>query len=159
MWGNSPHSQLYSLEVALKKTVRVMTFCGYYDHTSPLFNNLGLLKLNNIRIYMSLLYVYKSLQKGSSLFVRYHHNAHYTRANNLSLVQLPNVFSTHSRRGIRWTGVELWNVLPLGIRRAPCYDAFKRQVKQYLLTQQAGILTPGGCGVFGFGFFCGEPLS
>ena len=48
--GNSPHSQLYSLEVALKKTVRVMSFSGYYDHTSPLFNNLGLLKLNNIRI-------------------------------------------------------------------------------------------------------------
>ena len=77
-----------------------MSFSDYYDHTSPLFNNLGLLKLNNIRIYMSLLYVYKSLQKDSSLFVRYHHNAHYTRANNLFLLQLPNVFSTYSRRGL-----------------------------------------------------------
>ena len=49
-----------------------MTFSGYYDHTSPLFNNLWLLKLNNIRIYVTIICsytVYTSFFKKENQFL------------------------------------------------------------------------------------------
>ena len=68
-------------------------FKSRYEHTTPLFNRLKLLNFDNIVKYMSLLFVFK-------LFTQYTENNYYnTRATTMSLLQMPNIFSTHSRRG------------------------------------------------------------
>ena len=106
---------------------------------------------------MSLLYVYKSLRKGSSLFVRYHHNAHYSRANNLS-VTTPQCILDSFQEGHPLDGGG-------ALERAAAGDQTSGKLRYFQTPSLGisanaaggGILTPGGCGYFGS--FCGEPLS
>ena len=93
-------THIKSLEVALKKIIRAIMFKSRYEHTTPLFNRLKLLNFNNIVKYMSLLFVFKSIQSEGPLFTRYPENNNYnTRATTMSLLQMPNIFSINSRRG------------------------------------------------------------
>ena len=113
-------------------------FKSRYELTTPLFNRLKLLNLNNIVNYMSLLFVFKSIQSEGPLFTRYPENNYYnTRATTMSSLQMmPNIFSTHSRRGVRWTGAGLWNWLPADLRKITNYSTFKIIVKKHLLAIQ-----------------------
>ena len=52
-------------------------FKSRYEHTTLLFNRLKLLNFNNIAKYMSLLFVFKSIQNESPLFTRYMENNNY----------------------------------------------------------------------------------
>ena len=89
-----------------------MTFGSRYEHTPPLFQNLSLLTIKNVNKYMSLIFVFKCLSKKSELFISRHNDLYNTRSNNTSMIQIPNIISSHSRQGIRWSGVELWTWLP-----------------------------------------------
>ena len=122
VWGNGNRTHIKSLEVALKKIIRAIMFKSQYEHTTPLFNRLKLLNFNNIVKYMSLLFVFKSIQSEGPLFTRYPENNYNTRATTMSLLQMPNIFSTHSRRGVRWTGAGLWNWLPAVCRPQKDYE-------------------------------------
>ena len=111
VWGNGNRTHVKSLEVALKKIIRAIMFKSRYEHTTPLFNRLKLLNFDNIVKYMSLLFVFKSIRVRCLLD---------TRKTIITLEQqlchccrCLTFLSTHSRRGVRWTGAGLWN-------RAPC---------------------------------------
>ena len=108
VWGNCCAIYLSPLELALKKIVRVRTFGSRYEHTPPLIQTLSLLNVKNVNKYMSLLFVFKCLNKNSELFIPQHNDMHNTRSNNISLIQIPNIISSHSRQGIRWSGHGGW---------------------------------------------------
>ena len=137
VWGNRCAIYLSPLELALKKIVRVMTFGSRYEHTPPLFQNLSLLNIKNVNNYMSLLFVFKCLSKNNELFSPHHNDMYNTRSNNTSMIQIPNIISSHSRQGIRWSGVELWNWLPGEVKSPASYSTFKFKLKQHLLEVQA----------------------
>ena len=138
VWGNCCAIYLSPLELVLKKIVRVMTFGSRYEHTPPLFQNLSLLNIKNVNKYMSLLFVFKCLSKNNELFIPHHIDMYNTRSNNTSMIQIPNIISSHSRQGIRWSGVELWNWLPGEVKSPASYSTFKFKLKQHLLEVQAG---------------------
>ena len=87
---------------------------------------------------MSLLFVFKCLSKNNELFIPHHIDMYNTRSNNTSMIQIPNIISSHSRQGIRWSGVELWNWLPGEVKSPASYSTFKFKLKQHLLEVQAG---------------------
>ena len=64
VWGNCCRKQLTSLELALKKIVRILSFSLYLEHS--LLINLKLLNVKNIIKYMSLLFVFKSIRKDNT---------------------------------------------------------------------------------------------
>ena len=98
VWGNYCAIYLSFLELALKKIVRVMTFGSKYEHTPPLFQNLSLVNINIVNKYMSLLFVFYCLSKNSELFIPHHNGMYNTRSNNTSMIQIPNIISSHSDR-------------------------------------------------------------
>ena len=51
VWGHTYKSNLHSLLILQKKAMRIMTFSGFREHTSPIFKALNLLK------YLDLVYV------------------------------------------------------------------------------------------------------
>ena len=81
-----------------------MTLCSRYEHTPPLFQNLSLLSVKNANKFMSLLFVFKFLSINSELFIPHYNDMYNTRSNNISMIQIPNIISSHSRQGIRWSG-------------------------------------------------------
>ena len=74
VWGNGNRTHIKSLEVALKKIIRAIMFKSRYEYTTPLLNRLKLINFNNIVKYMSLLFVFKSIQSDGPLFTRYPDN-------------------------------------------------------------------------------------
>jgi hypothetical protein len=58
VWGNTYESSLKSLVLLQKRVVRIITFSRYDEHTSPLFKNLGLLKLFDIIKMSNLLFMH-----------------------------------------------------------------------------------------------------
>jgi hypothetical protein len=58
VWGNTYKSSLKSLVLLQKRVVRIITFSRYDEHTSPLFKNLGLLKLFDIIKMSNLLFMH-----------------------------------------------------------------------------------------------------
>ena len=59
-------------------------------------------------------------------------NVHYTR-NSMSVFTIPRVnnFGLHS---FKYTGIKLWNNLPLNIKLKTSKNVFKKSVKQYDVT-------------------------
>ena len=44
-WGNTYQTSLQPLFVLQKKAIRIITFSRFFEHTSPLFNDLNVIKL------------------------------------------------------------------------------------------------------------------
>ena len=78
---------------------------------------------------MSSLFVYKALGKENQMFDIVAKANYNVRSNHQSighlLLQVPNIRTAHSRQGVEWRGVEIWNALPTEIRMSTAYDSFK----------------------------------
>ena len=61
IWGNTYPSVLKPLIVAQKSILRTIMFRSRYAHTNDDFYSLGLLKLEDINLFNSYLFTYKSL--------------------------------------------------------------------------------------------------
>ena len=136
MFGGTVASiQLTSLELALKKIVRILSFSLYLEDSHPLFVKLKLLNVKKINKYMSLLFVFKSIRNDNIFFVySYPNNVYSNRATTFKLLETPIINTFHSRQSISWTGVKLWNWLPEDIRGSVSYSAFNNfRLKHFLL--------------------------
>ena len=52
VWGSAYATSLKPLLLLQKRSVRIITFSGYRDHSDPLFHELGLLKISDINKYV-----------------------------------------------------------------------------------------------------------
>ena len=132
VWGGCTAYNMNPLLILQKRLVRIMCHKTRLTHTAPLFKSLSVLTVAKIHSYMCLLFVFKMLQNDSDWFV-IHSNSFNTRLSNQSFLTLPPIYSTHSRRSIRWVGPKLWNSLPNNLRSITNYNSFKFHVKRYLL--------------------------
>ena len=125
------------LQLVLKRVVRAMSFAAYREHSLPLFDDLHIFTMTNINKYMSSLFVYKALGKENQMFDIVANANYNVRSNHQMLLQVPNIRTAHSRQGVKWRGVEIWNALPTEIRMSTAYDSFKCRTKRFLLGEQA----------------------
>ena len=58
VWDNTYQSSLNSIVILQKKAVRIMTWSSFYEHTSPLFKKLNILKLNDLIFLYNALFMY-----------------------------------------------------------------------------------------------------
>ena len=105
VWGSSYESHLRPLVIQQKRVIRTITNSGYIDHTTPLFLQLGLLKLSDIHKFHILVRMHKLIAAGQfsvthSLNLR-NRNQAVPEFHRLTLTQ--QVFS--------YTGTKTWNEL------------------------------------------------
>ena len=133
VWGGTCKSRLDILLKCQKRIVRTISYCGARDSCAPLFKSLNFLPLNQINVYINVLYVFKSLLSADGNFNLYESNAYVTRLSNTRSVIIPNILSSHSRQSSRWIGGQQWNGLPQALRDVTQYDNFKLSLKRHLL--------------------------
>lgn len=133
VWGAADKTILNRILVAQKKVIRTITYRDKYAHTNYLFKSLGLLKLYDINIYSSGIFVYKSLHNYSNAgLFNYHVNDRYTLGNSNNL-EIPLLHSNQSQTSIRYHGVKVWNQIPPDIQNKPTTYSFKSSLKSFLL--------------------------
>ena len=135
VWGNVYSTNLDPLFKMQKWAVRVVTCTKRRDSTAPLFDELKLLKLNDIYVYFVTLMMYK-----------YHHNCLPQVIQNLfvrnnTIHQYPTRQPLHvplsrtnlTSRNVRVTGVKLYNHFFHILKWDVFYVTFKYNFKKYLL--------------------------
>ena len=100
---------------------------GFRDHTSPIFKQLKLLKIQDIYNFQLGIYMYKARQRGEYAPQSLVH----TRRSNLPRHPLRRITST--QHSISYTGPLFWNQLPPSLRSINNLNRFKKSLKEHLL--------------------------
>ena len=139
IWASNYESRLHKLIILQKKAIRLIQGARKDAHTAPIFRDLNLLNLKQIR----------SLQIGEFIY-RYEHNllpssfagyftlgsqihGHFTRR---ATSYRPVKARTNTREfSIRAAGPLLWNSIPLEIRSSKTRHEFKKRLRLFLIDE------------------------
>ena len=164
IWGNADNTHLNSLLILQKKAVRIISNKDKNIHklyklpgnpdtywlmdtfvkepSSPIFNDLNILKIHDIFNIATLNFVYESIKQiNPRQFHEYYHyptndrNTAANRKHNLDTPQMRTV--TYGIKSIKYTGCILWNNLPDKIRTSPSKKSFTKLTKNHFLSMSA----------------------
>ncbi len=135
LWGNSYYSHLHKLKPLQKKAIRIISNTDYLAHSSKLFLNLKLLKLDDIitfklGTFMNKLKYNKLPSVIPHMFVS-NENIHSHNTRNKNGYLIPSVKINCRKFTVGYAGPILWNSFPQQLRQLP--SVFKKKLKSILL--------------------------
>ena len=139
VWDLTHPSVLDPLIKLQKKVIRAILFKDQFTHSTPLFSELQILKLNDIHSLQLLCLVFECV-KGPT----FHHfrdyftrissvHGHFTRQasqGNMFTIQVNT--TQYGLRSFRYAGALLWNNLPLYVRDLSTQNSFKNELKKII---------------------------
>ena len=137
VWGNCCKFKINSLFLLQKKAIRICSHAAYRAHTDPLFKCLKTLKLQDIHIYQTALFMFKHTQNLLPFFhdaFTPNSNIHSypTRHRNDFHLNNPKLLLAH--RSIRHLGPDTWNLLPEHIKIRTSLFSFKATMKKHIFS-------------------------
>ena len=140
VWGNSAQTYITSLFLLQKKVIRIIMSASYYAESEPLFNQLHILKLNDIYISNVAVLMFKYV-KGmlptifDDLFKRNSDdNVRVTR--NINKLALPLCRTELYKRTIKYQGPNIWNRFEEVVDHKCSLHSFKKRLKKYIISMQ-----------------------
>ena len=142
LWGNASNASLNNLILIQKRAVRIIANVGYRDHTDNLFKKLKVLKIFNMNILCTALFVYKYLNNllpatcHDFLIIsdpnRPKCSYNFRSISNFSIPKFRTVFR---EKFITIRGPKIWDSLPDCVRNCSTIGSFKNKLKYFLLSQ------------------------
>lgn len=136
-WASTYPTSLDRLFKLQKRAVRVITKSSFIAHTSPLFQQLKIFNLDQIRQYQTGIFMYRANHNLlPAIFQNYFINIkdihqHFTRGSDALFLTV--VRTNYRKHSIRFMGPVLWNELPKPIRDVSNLSSFKKGLCKYLL--------------------------
>ena len=139
VWSTCPPSYLQRLITTQKKLIRLIAKSARLDHTSPLFHQLHLLKLNDLNATNLSIFVFKSINNLISSPIQFTERvAAPYNLRNVEHIAVPFTRSSQTKRFPHVRGANLWNELPIQLRSARTLQTFKKNLKnKYINTYRA----------------------
>ena len=142
-WGNASPSLVNSIFLLQKRAIRIVCNASYYQHTTPLFNELKLLTIFEIFKLQLGIFMYKWWNNllpsnFSSLFTFTRSIHSYSMRNNLSL-HVPYTRSSMAYSTLRYYGPIFWNFLDANVISSTSLQSFKNNLKIHLLRTRLDI--------------------
>ena len=137
LWANSYHSHLHKLRLLQKKAIRIISNTDYLAHSSKLFLNLKLLKLDDIMKFQLGTFMYKLKYNKlpnviPHMFVT-NENIHSHNTRNKNGCLITSVRTNCRKFTVGYAGPILWNSFPQKLRQLPSEVIFKKKLKSILL--------------------------
>ena len=137
LWANSYRSHLHKLRLLQKKAIRIISNTDYLAHSSKLFLNLKLLKLDDIMKFQLGTFMYKLKYNKlpnviPHMFVT-NENIHSYNTRNKNGYLIPSVRTNCRKFTVGYAGPILWNSFPQKLRQLPSEVIFKKKLKSILL--------------------------
>ena len=139
IWGNTFNTRLSKLYILQKRAIRLVDNASYLAHTEPLFKKHNCLKLIDIIMNNTCIFMYKNHkgllpEKSNNLFVQVAevHSYNTRQATNLYLKKNVTSYKAHC---ISIKGVTLWNTLPSNLTNSESINIFKKQLKKFYIEQ------------------------
>ena len=135
-WGSAKQTFLNPLVILQKRICRIITGSPYYAHSGPLFQQLKLLRVDDLYLLQCQLYMYSTLVlnkypdfKDNIMALQQHHNYH-TRC-----VMLRNVFCRIEvcKQSLLHNTIHAWNLLTEDVKNINMINSFKNACKLQIL--------------------------
>ena len=131
---------LQPLIVLQKKVIRLVNGSGYYDHTTPIFKDLNILKFNDLFLYFICIYSFKmfnNLKCNAEDFILAVDNIQNVHSHNLrgNSLDLPKVNKYKFRQSIFYQVILNWNKFPQNLKQVGSLSVFKRKLKLSFFNQ------------------------
>ena len=132
IWGSLSATNLHTLQRLQNRAISIIERAKIKDHWQ---NNL--LNIETLIRFDRSVMVYKVVNKlcPESLWDMYEQRCNlssYNTRNNRDL-HIPKVNLEHRKKGFRYSGIKIWNDIPLEIRELSSLTLFKKKLKGYLL--------------------------
>ena len=140
IWGKTYSSYIHRLLVLQKRAIRIITFSRYKAHTSQLFQNLKILKCQEINVYLRCQFMYKykegSLPKIFNDMFIVNADVHTLNTRSSNKFHISKVKTELGKISLRYHGAILWNKIMDCLNTASSFYTFKNELKSYLLSEQ-----------------------
>ena len=137
-WGNCHLKHMELLFRLQKRAVRLCSGSHYLAHTDPIFKHFRLLKVLDINILQTAVFMFKLKQNllptyFNSMFTcnRQVHSYNTRISHNF---HLRNPKTTLSSRSIRHKGPDIWHSLSSEVKQCTLLSSFKKKLKNHLIT-------------------------
>ena len=128
IWSTTYPTHLNSLNIQLKKIVRIITGSDYLEHSLPLFKQTHLLNLVDINKMSLATHMYQERTNNMNPTITHTHN---TRFRNLPRPP-PHHLSLFCR-SVPYQAPTIWNTIPSNIQNSPSLQSFKKKLKKHFL--------------------------
>ena len=139
-WGNTYPSTLTPLITLQKKALRIMTFSDFRAHSSPLFQRLDILKLNDLTYLNNCLFMYdfhsNTLPSVFQDFFRPINKVHNynTRLASRDSFYITKIRTSYGKFNIRYVGAIIWNEIKDDFKSTRRHSFKKLIINQILNT-------------------------
>lgn len=139
-WGNTYPSTLTPLITLQKKALRIMTFSDFRAHSSPLFQRLDILKLNDLTYLNNCLFMYdfhsNTLPSVFQDFFRPINKVHNynTRLASRDSFYITKIRTNYGKFNIRYVGAIIWNEIKDDFKSTRRHSFKKLIINQILNT-------------------------
>ena len=140
VWGLTYPTLLDPISIVQKKILKIITFSEETAPSAPIFDSLKILKLNDIIIFQIVSFVFECMHNlAPSYFSGYFtsiesvHGIGTRQSKRGDLFALRCNTVQYGLRSIHYSGVRLWNSLPIEIRNCDSLSSFKKKLKKYFL--------------------------
>ena len=135
-WGGACQTTLQPLLVKQKLIVKCMLHQSYRTSSSPLFSQLGLLKINEVYKFQIGKLLFNQIRKNNNIIQNLRSlsdlHAYNTRSVNNQNLYIPSVNSNLGKTSLTYHGAIIWNSIPTEIRNSSIYN-FKFLLRKYFL--------------------------
>ncbi len=140
VWDFAYDLHLQSVLLLQKRIIRAIAFQSYLSPSSPIFNDLKILKLHDLFQIKLLSFVYECVNKISpvcfhtyfqSIKSVHQHNTRQASKNDIFLTQKNTL--QYGIRSVRFTGAESWNSIPTIIKESSTLSSFRYKLKLHYL--------------------------
>ena len=136
-WGNGNKKQLNSILLLQKRAIRICTHSHYLANTNPIFKRLKLLKITDINVLQTAVFMFKLQQN----LVPYHlknmfvcnNQIHSHDTRKSTNFHLYNPITTLAFKSIRHRGPDIWHSLTNDVKQCTSLHSFKRKLKNNLI--------------------------
>jgi len=140
LWGCASKSVLNELIVLQKRAIRIIGNASYLAHTNVLAKKLGVMKLTDINVFQSALFVFKYvnnyLPSACDEFLSksdQSNNAYSFRHTILFLIPSYRTSLREKCSLVRFS--QIWNAIPNEIKTSPSLSIFKLRLKDHLFSK------------------------
>ena len=145
IWGNCGKTKLNSIFLLQKKAIRICTNSSFMTHTNPLFHKLNILKINDINVLQTGIFMFKYTQNSlpqvfSNLF-SYNKNLHPYPTRTRENIHLNNPRILLALKSLGHHGPDIWNALPKHLKQSSFVKTFKIKLKKMMISEYSDIGT------------------
>jgi len=144
IWADKNNTNLDSLFLVQKKSIRICTNSLWLAHTNPLFYQFQALKVHDIYIHQLSTFMYRhdrSLLPKHISNTLFQSNAdcktHRYDTRQSSDIHIDKTSTNLAKNTITTQGAILWNTMKSDIKNSPSLATFKRKLKTHILDQYA----------------------